>query len=829
MENILFKEALNESQYDAVSYNRGPLLVIAGAGSGKTRVLTYKIAYLLQHEVSPYSILALTFTNKAAKEMNNRIAMLCEDISVQGLWSGTFHSIFARILRMEHETISYPNDFTIYDASDAKSLIKTIVKELQLDDKMYKPNVVAGHISEAKNHLILPTAYAEDESIRKRDKAENLGQMHRVYAIYQQRLRSAGAMDFDDLLVNMFYLLKNHEDKCLKYRNRFQYVLVDEYQDTNMAQHRILSLLTTPTSNVCVVGDDAQSIYGFRGADITNILNFKEQYPTARIVKLECNYRSTKNIVEAANCIIRNNVGQIPKKVYSAGEEGSPIEVMVSDTDKQEAQKVMANVVMLHSQRDVPYNEIAVLYRTNAQSRVLEEVLQKAAIPYRIYGGLSFYQRKEIKDVLAYCRLTINPDDEEAFRRVINYPTRGIGSTTLQKLQIAAAANGVSMWRIAINSEHYGVELNKGAKSKLLAFCELIESFRLENEVKTASDVMRNIIMRSGIAVDIAKEHTQESKSKQENIDELMSSVQSLESERFSEEKGCKRIDLNEYLSTVSLLSDADTKDDGKPRVTLMTIHAAKGLEFKAVFVTGLEDELFPNANARLYPKEMEEERRLFYVAVTRAKSYCFLSYAKMRFRFGSMQYNEPSLFIDEIDDKYLHYQTDTHKAPRWSASNDFMPRQTQRFQPRGSFEAEFNTPTEDDFRSAMSGASDRSSYREYSGSTARGEGYASDGRRYSHYSDSDYTPKRVAPRTPPTGFVRTSVTRKQPNQHALSSTSSPTFGGLSVGVNVHHERFGNGKVIGTEGFGDSAKVQVDFGTAGTKKLLVKYAKLTIL
>ena len=828
-----FRQSLNDTQYDAVSYSDGPLLVIAGAGSGKTRVLTYKIAFLLQQGVSPYSILALTFTNKAAKEMNNRIASLCEDIDVKGLWSGTFHSIFARILRIEHDVVGFPSDFTIYDASDSKSLVKTIVKELQLDEKLYKPNVVLGRISEAKNHLILPDAYAADGSIQKRDAAEGLGQTHRIYAIYQQRLRQAGAMDFDDLLLNMFYLLRDHDDKRQKYMHRFEYILVDEYQDTNMAQHRILSLLTDEKSKICVVGDDAQSIYGFRGADITNILNFKEQYPTARIVKLECNYRSTKNIVEAANCIIRHNVGQIPKKVYAAGEQGDLIELMGANTDKEEAQKVMANIVMLHSQRMVPYNEIAVLYRTNAQSRVIEEILQKAAIPYRIYGGLSFYQRKEVKDILAYCRMTVNPDDEEAFRRVINYPARGIGSTTLQKIQLAAAANGVSMWRVATDSDHYGVELNRGAKNKLIAFCELIESFRMDNEVKTASDVVKAIISRSGIAIDIAREHSAESKSRMENVDELLGSIQSLENERFEEDHTNRRVDLSEYLYTVSLLSDADTQDDGKPRVTLMTVHAAKGLEFQAVFVTGLEDEIFPNSNARLYPKEMEEERRLFYVAVTRAKSYCFLSYARMRFRFGSMQYSEPSCFLDEIDDQYIHIQDSSRPASLWQNDSFSRPaHQARTHQRNNSFEAEFNTPSEDDFRSAMGFGDAHDTRSLYSGTTAKGEDDHGSYRR-SSYQKTDYTPQRVAPRTPPSGFVRTSVTRKQPSsttaQPSPTSSSSPVFGGLSKGVKVRHDRFGEGIVVRTEGFGDSAKVQVDFGPAGTKNLLVKFAKLTIL
>lgn len=824
MNNIHLRESLNDTQYEAVSYNDGPLLVIAGAGSGKTRVLTYKIAYLLQHEVSPYSILALTFTNKAAREMNNRIAMLCDNINVQGLWSGTFHSIFARILRIEHDVIGYPSDFSIYDSADSKSLIKAIVKELQLDEKLYKPNVVLGRISEAKNHLILPETYASDGSISKRDHAEGLGKIHRVYSIYQQRLFNAAAMDFDDLLLNMFYLLRDHEEVRCKYIRRFEYILVDEYQDTNMAQHRILSLLTQKDSKICVVGDDAQSIYGFRGADITNILNFKEQYPSARIVKLECNYRSTKNIVEAANCIIRNNVGQIPKKVYSAGEQGELIELMGADNDRIEAQKVMGNVVMLHTQRYVPYNEIAVLYRTNAQSRVIEEALQKAAIPYRIYGGLSFYQRKEIKDVLAYCRLTVNPDDEEAFRRVVNYPARGIGSTTLQKLQIVAAANGVSMWRVAANFDYYGVELNRGAKSKLIAFCELMESFRIDSEVKTASQVVKSIISRSGMAVDIAKEHTAESQSRMENIDELLGSIQTLESERLEEDPANRCVSLNEYLSSVSLLSDTDTQDDGKPRVTLMTVHAAKGLEFQAVFVTGLEDELFPNANARLYPKEMEEERRLFYVAVTRAKKYCFLSYARMRFRFGSMQYCEPSCFLDEIDEQYLHIQSPSRESARWNNSGLMRAaKSASSSQYIRSFEAEFNVPSEEEFRNIMQGETSNGSYNYHSGATAK-DNKVVQGRP--SYSKTTYIePQQVLPPKPPYGFVRASVVRNDLSSHASRST----IGELAEGVMVRHERFGEGTVVRTEGFGDSAKVQVDFGAAGVKNLLVKYAKLTIL
>ncbi len=839
MVNSTFTSDLNESQLEAVTYCDGPSLVIAGAGSGKTRVLTYKIAYLLQHGFKPWNILALTFTNKAAREMNTRISTICEEGNTQGLWSGTFHSIFARMLRMEYNVIQYPQNFTIYDSADTKSLIKTIVKELKLDDKIYKPNVVAARISEAKNHLIVPSVYASDSSIRSRDGSESLGEVHRIYSIYQHRLYAAGAMDFDDLLLNTFLMLRDHAEVRERYLKRFQYILVDEYQDTNMAQHRILSLLTTPESRICVVGDDAQSIYGFRGADITNILTFQEQYPTARIIKLECNYRSTQNIVEAANCIIRNNVGQIPKKVYSAGDKGEPIHLFSAATDKEEARKVVSHIVGLHKREQIPYNEIAVLYRTNAQSRVIEEALQSSNIPYRIYGGLSFYQRKEIKDVIAYCRLVSNPHDEEAFRRVINYPARGIGATTIQKIQNAAAEHGVSMWDVATNPIQYGLAVNKGALNKIAGFCELICSFRIQSESTTASVLVKDIIRRSGIAVEFTRERSLENTTRQENVDELLGSIQALEKEAF-EEEGKKRVPLEDFLSTVSLLSDADSKDDGSPRVTLMTVHAAKGLEFQAVFVTGMEDELFPNANAHLYRKEMEEERRLFYVAVTRAKDYCFLSYANTRYRYGSLQFADPSSFISEIDESYLLREDDpstatpTYTSDKFSSSTNFRSSTYSR-QKSNNFEDFFGAPSEDDFRASMGKGgrnSDRDDYYN-SGTTARGadynEGYRS---QRGYHSREDYVPKRVAPITPPAGFVKTAVRKKtSSSSDPLSSSMShpSTISGLEPGKRVSHNRFGEGKVLAVEGSGDSAKVKVDFDQVGVKNLLVKFAKLTIL
>lgn len=839
MVNSTFASDLNESQLEAVTYCDGPSLVIAGAGSGKTRVLTYKIAYLLQHGYKPWNILALTFTNKAAREMNTRISTICEEGNTQGLWSGTFHSIFARMLRMEYNVIQYPQNYTIYDSADSKSLIKTIVKELKLDDKIYKPNVVAARISEAKNHLIVPSVYASDSSIRSRDGSESLGEVHRIYSIYQHRLYAAGAMDFDDLLLNTFLMLRDHADVRERYMKRFQYILVDEYQDTNMAQHRILSLLTTPESRICVVGDDAQSIYGFRGADITNILTFQEQYPTARIIKLECNYRSTQNIVEAANCIIRNNVGQIPKKVYSAGDKGEPIHLFSAATDKEEARKVVSHIVGLHRREQIPYSEIAVLYRTNAQSRVIEEALQSNNIPYRIYGGLSFYQRKEIKDVIAYCRLVSNPHDEEAFRRVINYPARGIGATTIQKIQNAAAEHGVSMWDVATNPMQYDLAVNKGALNKIAGFCELICSFRIQSESTTASVLVKDIIRRSGIAVEFTRERSLENTARQENVDELLGSIQSLEKEAF-EEEGKKRVALEDFLSTVSLLSDADSKDDGSPRVTLMTVHAAKGLEFQAVFVTGMEEELFPNANAHLYRKEMEEERRLFYVAVTRAKDYCFLSYANTRYRYGSLQFSDPSSFISEIDDSYLLREDDPSTTASTSASGNFSSSSYSRSaassrQRSNNFEDFFGAPSEDDFRTSM-GKGSRSSNRDgyyNSGTTAQGVDYNDGYRSQRNYrSREDYVPKRVAPITPPAGFVKTAVRKKtsSPSESNSSSMShSSIVSGLEPGKRVSHNRFGEGKVLAVEGSGDSAKVKVEFDQVGVKNLLVKFAKLTIL
>lgn len=815
-----YSSALNESQLEAVTYCDGPSLVIAGAGSGKTRVLTYKIAYLLQNGLDPWNILALTFTNKAAREMNERIFQICGEMDLRGLWSGTFHSLFARLLRFEHESIDYPADFTIYDTSDSRSLIKGIVKELGLDDnKKYKPNVVSSRISEAKNHLILPAQYSADSSIQRRDHADGLGEIYRIYQFYQQRLKAAFAMDFDDLLLNTFLLLRDNEDIREHYKARFRYILVDEYQDTNMAQHRILSLLTNPDSHICVVGDDAQSIYGFRGADISNILNFQQQYPTTRVIKLECNYRSTKTIVEAANCIISHNRSQIPKKIYSAGEQGDPIQLFVAQTDKEEAQKVSRHILKL-KRKDVGYNDIALLYRTNAQSRVFEEAFQSANIPYRIYGGLSFYQRKEIKDVLAYCRLVVNLHDEEAFRRIINYPTRGIGATTLSKLENTAIGEGVSLWDVAVSPEDYNLTLSANVRKKVEGFTTLILSFRDKMKSYTASSLVKEIISRSGIAADICMERSAESIARQENVDELLSSICAYESEQ-GKEQDTDYVSLAEYLSTVSLLTDADQGEDDQPRVTLMTVHAAKGLEFDAVFITGLEEELFPNANARLFPKEMEEERRLFYVAVTRAKRFCYLSYARSRFRYGTLQLSEPSIFIDEIDPEYIEKEQSYSAFP--SSSSRYggysSERRSYSSERSNNFDQFFGSPSEDDFRNGsviQSGSDDR-----------YGSGYGSYSSRNDYRNRSyQHEPRRVAPPAPPSGFKRVSSQRSSVTSAKSPASAAP--GNLQIGTRINHERFGMGRIVGMEGTGDSAKIRVEFEQAGVKNLLVKFAKFTL-
>lgn len=808
---------LNEAQLEAVTYCDGPSLVVAGAGSGKTRVLTYKIAYLLQNGLQPWNILALTFTNKAAREMNLRISSICGDGFTRYLWSGTFHSIFARMLRMEHDAIGYPADFTIYNSSDSRSLIKTIVKDLALDDKVYKPATVSCFISEAKNHVIFPEDYANDADIRKRDGINNVPQVGKIYAIYQARLRTAKAMDFDDLLLNTYVLLKKNPEICQRYRERFQYILVDEYQDTNKLQHRILTQLTTPTSRICVVGDDAQSIYGFRGADISNILDFQKHYPSARLIKLECNYRSTQCIVEAANSIIRHNVHQIPKKVYAAGEEGDRLKVFSANSDKEEAQKVAMRLTKLHK-NGVDYNDIAILYRTNAQSRSFEEIFKSFGIPYRIYGGLSFYQRKEIMDTLAYCRLLCNPSDEEAFRRIINYPARGIGAATLNKVQHAAAQNDVSLWDVVSNPALYGVALNAGAMKKLAGFCQLINSLREHLATATASVMVESVVKASGMAQDLTAQHTADDIDRQQNVDELIGSIKAFEKDELTE-SGKNFVSLSDFLSTVSLLTDTDDKTDNTPHVSFMTVHAAKGLEFDSIFVTGMEHDLFPNASASHDLQEMAEERRLFYVAVTRAKQHCFLSYAATRYRYGQMQFNEPSSFLEEIDEKYVDREDLDSPSKLWGASRDkFNQASSQSFNSRSS---RGSNDSVNNYR-----AGDGHYFQKETHNTMRDDELSDNlsPRRSSYSSYDDRTPRRVAPQIPPSNFKRL-ATRSKSGNMGLSGSANPSY---AIGTRIRHERFGLGTIVGSEGTGTNEKILVEFDECGTKNLLIKYARFTL-
>ena len=626
--NTNYREELNESQYAAVAYNDGPSLVIAGAGSGKTRVLTYKIAYLLDHGYEPWNILALTFTNKAAREMKERIARQVGMDRARYLWMGTFHSLFSRILRAEAAHIGFPSQFTIYDASDSKSLVRTIIKEMGLDEKVYKPGSVQSRISNAKNHLVTPGAYAANKEAYEGDCAAKMPAIRDIYARYWERCRQSGAMDFDDLLVYTYLLFRDFPEVLERYRQQFRYVLVDEYQDTNYAQHSIVLQLTKEHQHVCVVGDDAQSIYSFRGADIDNILYFTKVYPHTKLFKLEQNYRSTQTIVRAANSLIEKNQRQIRKEVFSEKETGEAIGVFQAYSDVEEGEIVAGKIGELRRKWKYDYADFAILYRTNAQSRIFEEALRKRSMPYKIYGGLSFYQRKEVKDAISYFRLVVNPHDEEAFKRIINYPARGIGDTTVGKLLAAAAEHGVSLWQVLCEPLTYGVSINKGTHTKLQGFRELIESFIAEVEGQNAYQLGTAIITRSGLMNDICQDTSPESLSRKENIEELANGLNDFCAMRM--EEGNTHVSLGDFLSEVSLLTDQDSdKEDDGPKITLMTVHSAKGLEFKNVFVVGMEENLFPSSMGGESPRALEEERRLFYVAITRAEEHCYLSYAK--------------------------------------------------------------------------------------------------------------------------------------------------------------------------------------------------------
>lgn len=801
-----WQSELNESQWGAVRECEHPLLVIAGAGSGKTRVLTYKIAYLLERGYAPWEVLALTFTNKAAKEMNERISSIVGVGKSRGLWSGTFHSIFARILRAESQFIGFESNFTIYDSSDARSLIKSIIKELKLDDKTYKPSKVQGRISDAKNRLMLPQVYAADTHMTSRDARDNMPDVHRIYTEYFKRCRTSRAMDFDDLLLYTFLLFDKAEEVRKKYAQRFRYILVDEYQDTNYAQHAIVNLLTKDNHHICVVGDDAQSIYSFRGANIDNILQFNRQYPEAITLKLERNYRSTQNIVDAANSIIRHNKEQIEKTVFSENEKGNKILLMPSSSDKEEASKVIGHISRLHRSEDLALSEIAILYRTNAQSRSFEDALREKNIPYRIYGGLSFYQRKEIKDIIAYFRLVTNLNDEEAFKRIVNYPARGIGNTTLQKIFTASREHNVSLWAVAEQPTQYDVALNKGTLSKLESFCNLITDFRSRVTNMGAFDFATELLQYSGIKEDLQKEDGPEGQSKRENVEELLGAIRSFERET-TEETGRETIVLSEFLQQSALQTDADEQDDDTPKVTLMTIHSAKGLEFEAVFVTGLEDGLFPGSQARFFPREMEEERRLFYVAVTRAKRFCFLSYAQSRFRYGQFEISDPSPFIAEINQKFIQeeqvgfaHNNSIPSALREALMDDDWETPSVLSSTRIAGSAIYTKPTKRQTQDVASGNPLKASATHVSRSSASSSDYAS-----------TLKPIRKAQ-------------SKSPN-----AAQKAAINALSIGSNIEHERFGIGTIVSIEGSGENAKAEVDFQAVGRKKLLLKFALFKIL
>lgn len=643
---------LNDGQRAAVLYTQGPSLVIAGAGSGKTRVLTYKIAHLLQQGYRPWSILALTFTNKAAREMKERIANLVGGESARYLWMGTFHSMFLRILRAESAELGFSPKFTIYDAADSKSLIRAIIKEMKLDEKQYKPGAVQARISSAKNHLVTPASYAANKEAYEGDCNARMPAIRDIYRHYWERCRQADAMDFDDLLLYTFLLFRDKPEVLARYQQQFGYVLVDEYQDTNYAQHCIVLQLSKQHQRVCVVGDDAQSIYSFRGADIDNILYFTKVYPDTKVFKLEQNYRSTQTIVCAANSLIAKNQRQIRKEVFSEKERGEALGVFQAYSDIEEADIVVNKIIELRRREQLKYSDYAILYRTNAQSRVFEEAMRKRSIPYRIYGGLSFYQRKEVKDVIAYFRLVVNPNDEEAFKRIINYPARGIGDTTLGKIVAAASEYGVSLWTVLLEPLAYGLNFNKGVTAKLQAFKTLMLGFMNDSLTKNAAEMGQDIIQRAGIMNEVCQDNTPENLSRKENIEELVNGMGDFCAQRL--EEGDTNITLTDYLSEVSLLTDQDSDDDSEEKVTLMTVHAAKGLEFPVVFVVGLEEELFPSAMCIDSMRAIEEERRLFYVAITRAERHCFLSYAKSRMRYGKMEFAAPSRFLKDIDVRYL-------------------------------------------------------------------------------------------------------------------------------------------------------------------------------
>ena len=795
---VIILSELNDSQREAVLFCDGPSLVIAGAGSGKTRVLTYKIAYLLEQGLNPWNILALTFTNKAAREMKERIGRLVGEERARYLQMGTFHSVFSRILRAEAEKIGFSANFTIYDQSDARSLVKTIIKEMALDDKVYKPNSVADRISMAKNHLILArqygqTAWARDDAQSKRSQISN------IYIRYAERCRQANAMDFDDLLVYTYVLLQQHEEIRRKYTERFEFVLVDEYQDTNFAQQAIVLQLTRERQRVCVVGDDAQSIYSFRGANIDNILNFQKEYDNVRLFKLEQNYRSTQLIVQAANSLIKKNERQIPKDVYSKNDVGERLTLKPAYSDREEAIIVCQDIKHIRREDGCEWSDFAILYRTNSQSRSFEEQMRKDNIPYRIYGGLSFYQRKEIKDVIAYFRLVSNPDDEEAFKRIINYPTRGIGGTTIEKIIRAATDYGVSLWKVISEPMLFPLDVSKGTMTKIEKFRELVQGWRDRLQTEDAYVLGHDIIMSSGISADIYGGRNPEDISRQENLEEFLSGIQDFVESRREEDMG-DQVYLPDFLQEVALLTDLDSDNgDDNDKVTLMTIHSAKGLEFPTVFVVGLEENIFPSPMCTNSMRELEEERRLLYVAITRAERHCIMTCAQNRFRYGRMEYDTPSRFIKDFDPQLIRVMSEK-------------------------------------------GGEENSYTRGYRQTTSRGGDWMQNPRPVATQFKADPMPRMVAPRKPEpavdpfsSNFKRVlqaaSGGRFKPVPQSVPTTPVPAGSddGLHEGSVIEHQRFGVGRVIKLEGNGENRKATVEFKNTGTKQLLLKFARYKII
>jgi DNA helicase-2/ATP-dependent DNA helicase PcrA len=778
---IDYQKELNPSQCDAVLYTEGDSMVIAGAGSGKTRVLTYKIAHLLEEGVEPWSILALTFTNKAAGEMKQRIAARVGENRARYLWMGTFHSIFSRILRSEADKIGYTSNFTIYDQQDSQNLIKSIVKDMQLDDKTYKASVVQNRISNAKNRLITASGYVQNADIYKHDQFKRIPMVGKIYERYEQRCRQSDAMDFDDLLLNTFILFRDHPDVLERYGTSFKYILVDEYQDTNYAQHCIVWQLTRNGAKVCVVGDDAQSIYSFRGANLDNMLKFSKLYPDSKLFKLEQNYRSTQTIVEAAGTLISKNHAQIPKKVFSENEEGDKIKVLCAHSDLEESEMVANRMLDLHTFKDVPWSQIAILYRTNAQSRPLEEALRKRGLPYKIYGGLSFYQRKEIKDVIAYFRMSVNPNDEEAFKRIINYPARGIGQTTVGKILSVAMENGVSLWSVISNPADYRLDVNSGTAAKLSAFKTMLESFMADAATVDAQQLSERIVNETGIMRELQADTTVEGIGRKDNVEELLANIAQFCLDR--KEEGNERCFMTDYLSEVSLMTDQDNEtDEDLEKVTLMTVHAAKGLEFDAVFIVGLEENLFPSDMSGDSEREIEEERRLFYVAMTRARKYLTLLFATTRFKYGNVDFCTPSRFLKDIDSRYLNMPSEGIKSswnsrPSMFADEDSKPVfQRREYSSASTFQAKKKLETEQPVRKPWQQG------------------------KFQKVTES-----------------------------MLENTAPGQSSALKVGSVIEHERFGIGSVLEVEGSGGDTKARIKFLNVGEKTLLLKFARYKIL